>query len=189
MPVQVHESYKEFAPRPDVVAAVNRLVSSIPSEYLVGLSSIVLTNAAAVPSDRTWRLGGQKWRPRESYSVYHRATRDAAPWIELIIDNLFAEWPPLLLRFKVVQDLVIGSTLYHEVGHHVDARIGGRRERESGADEWSRKLSRIHFRRKYWYLAPAILPARSLVRLLIRLRDAIRRRRIAKAASSTRAKR
>lgn len=180
MPVPLHENYKGYQPPLDVAAAVARLVASVPAEYLVGLSSIVLTNAAAAHSERSWRLKGEKWRSRESYGVYHRETRNAAPWIELLIDNVLAEWPSALLRFSVVQDLAIGSSLYHEIGHHLDACIGGRRERESGADKWSRKLSRMHFRQRYWYLTPVILPARSLVRLLIRLRDAVRRRRSTK---------
>jgi hypothetical protein len=93
----------------------------------------------------------------------------------MLIDNVLAEWPSVLLRLGVFQDLAVASALYHEIGHHIDAHIGGRRERETSAEEWSRKLGRIHFRRRYWYLIPVVPPARLVVRVLIRARDAIRR--------------
>lgn len=177
MPVQVYENYKDFHPPLDISKAVKRLVATVPSEYLVGLGSIILTNAAGSHSERTWRRRGEKWHSHNSYGVYHRATAAAAPWIELMVDNILAEWPPVLLRVAVVQDLAVGPTLYHEIGHHLGACIGGRRERESGAETWSRKLSRKHFRQKYWYLRPAIAPARFLVRTLLRIRDTLRRSR------------
>lgn len=181
MAVQVHENFKNYEPPFNVSATVERLLSSVKAPYLTGLGAVVLTNAAAQSSDRTWRRGGRKWQAEESYGVYHRETQNQPPWIEVLIDNLLAEWPPVLLRLSVCQDLVIGTTLYHEIGHHIAAPIGGTRDRETAAEAWSRKLSRSHFRREYWYLAPAIMPARLTVRTLIRLRNTIRKMRSPKS--------
>jgi hypothetical protein len=180
MPYEIHENYKEYRPPLNVRAAVTRLLRSVPPQNVPELGAIVLTNATAQRSTRTSRLGGRKWRPRESLGIYHGRTSSAAPWIELLIDNVLEGWPPGLLRFALFQDLAIASTLYHEIGHHMDACVGGRREPEASADEWAKKLGRIHFRRRYWYVVPAVVPARLVVRALIRARNAIRRTIVAR---------
>ncbi|HEY0156277.1 MAG TPA: hypothetical protein VGF28_03205 [Thermoanaerobaculia bacterium] len=91
------------------------------------------------------------------------------------MDNVLSDSPPVLLRLPVFQDLALASTLYHEIGHHIASTVGGTHDREKAADEWSRTLARNHFRHRYWYLNPVVAPALRVVRLLIRLRDSIRR--------------
>jgi hypothetical protein len=51
---------------------------------------------------------------------------------------------------------------------------------EASADEWKRRLGRMHFRRKYWYLRPVGKPLRFvMIRVLRSLRSTAHARRSA----------
>ena len=53
LPVLIIEAYKDYRPRTWVRGAVEKLLGTVPSKYLVGLESVVLTNS-----------GGQSRRER-----------------------------------------------------------------------------------------------------------------------------
>jgi hypothetical protein len=153
------------------------MISVVRSEYLIGLSSVVLTASDAQESERTWRLKGQKLKSQRCYGLYHPASSQREAWIELLLDNIFASGHSVLMRFVLAQDVAIASTLYHEIGHHIDAMtVKGRVNRETAAEDWVSKLGRPYFKGRYWYLLPVIAPARFVLRLLKRSRERKRAR-------------
>ena len=104
----------------------------------------------------------------------HEAYRDFAPrfnaaaTVQELLDSapLVPTWA---LRLRLVRSLVLGDTLYHELGHHIHAQQQPEhRERETVADEWQTRLLRVHVRRRHPMARVVLwLPAR-LARLLRR---------------------
>jgi predicted membrane-bound mannosyltransferase len=165
--MRIYENYKSFVAPIGVRERVEKMVSAVRSDYLVGLSSIVLTDSNAQESERTWRLKGRKLKSQTSYGLYHPASPQREAWIELLLDNIFADGHPVLMRFAVAQDVVIASTLYHEIGHHLEAMtVKGRSDRETAADGWVSRLGKPYFKRRYWFLLPVITPVRYVFRFV-----------------------
>lgn len=125
--IEVHQNFKVYDPPRWVVATVERL----------------LTDSAAVGRGKTGRIKGRKYARNECRGFYHAERRGEPAWIELVVDN--------------IRDMIIGNVLYHEIGHHLHATIGSASSGgEESADDWSRRLNRVHFRKHYWYLRPVV---------------------------------
>jgi hypothetical protein len=76
------------------------------------------------------------------------------------------------LRRSIVQDLLIGRTLYHEVGHHIHrTRHPEYKDREAVANEWRDRLMGCHMRRRYWYLRIPMFFLRPVMPLMDRRLD------------------
>jgi hypothetical protein len=74
-----------------------------------------------------------------------------------------------LMHLQIFRDLEVGDVLYHEVGHHLHATVGSAtRGGEEAAEYWRRRLSGIHFRRRYWYLRPVFSVLRPFDKFLRR---------------------
>ncbi|RPJ50859.1 MAG: hypothetical protein EHM23_34820 [Acidobacteria bacterium] len=155
--MQIVESYKNYVPDCRVRASVDRLLSAVPGGYLSGLQAVVLTNSARIERGKTRRYSGRKYCRSECRGRYHPGWKRGLPWIELVVDNIIATVPPVLLRIRVFADMAFGYTLYHELGHHLCETIGslGRHD-EDGANKWRTKLSRSFMRKHYWYLTPVL---------------------------------
>jgi hypothetical protein len=146
--VAIHENYKDYTPPPWVKPAVERLLASLAPEHIAGLESIVLTDAASIGKGRTHRVGKRKYRRSECRGFYNPRTRTSAAWIQLVVDNVIAGWDTWMPRF--LRDAIISRTLYHEVGHHLEHTVGAATRRgEAAAEDWRRRLARIHFGRRY----------------------------------------
>jgi hypothetical protein len=51
--------------------------------------------------------------------------------------------------------MVLGEVLFHEIGHHIHyTQAPEFREREDVAEDWKKRLSKIYFRKRYWYFLP-----------------------------------
>jgi hypothetical protein len=71
-------------------------------------------------------------------------------WV--FVDNTLRPFPQFMLKIRLIQYVALASVLYHEVGHHIHAvhrRVY--EDRENVAEDWSRKLSRQFFLRRYGY--------------------------------------
>jgi hypothetical protein len=161
--VEIIENYKDHVAPAYVRQSIERLVSSLSPEHIGGLQSIVLTNSGAVGSGKTHRIRGRKYRRNACGGFYHHATQTDRAWIEIIVDTTIPPLPRLLTFFRAVPDLLLANSLYHEVGHHLDATIGSAsRAGEAAAEDWRRRLTKIHTRKRYWYLVPLFLLIRML---------------------------
>lgn len=159
---EVVEAYRGYSPPCDLQATVEELLGVVPAEYLVGLQRVVLTNTAALAGTRKRRWSwhrGRKVRHTDAAGLYHHATRSEPAAIEVFVDQALADAPAWALRLRFVRTTLIGEVLFHEVGHHIHARHRPEyRDREDVADEWGRKLSRRHFRRRHKLLAFMLAP-------------------------------
>ena len=162
----IYENFRDFEAPVWLKPTVERLLSSLAPEHTAGLQSIVLTNAATVKG-KTGRVGRRKYHRNKCGGFYHRATRNDQAWIEVLVDNTLGRMPRFLLRIQFFRDAAVGRTLYHEIGHHLDATLGAAtRAGEAAAEDWRKRLSKLHGRKRYSYLRPLRTPLRLLVRIL-----------------------
>ena len=55
-----------------------------------------------------------------------------------------------MCAINVLRDLALAGVLFHELGHHLDATVGAAaRAGERAAEDWSVRLHRQYFRRRY----------------------------------------
>jgi hypothetical protein len=153
--LEISESYRSSSPPKWMHSTVDRLLSSLPAQFLNGLGTVVLTDSESVGRGRTHRVGGRKYNRRDCRGFYHASTRRETAWIELVADNIVAGVPRSALAVSLVRDLLVSQTLFHEIGHHLDATLGSRVPgSEAAAEDWCRRLSTTYFRTRYWYLTP-----------------------------------
>jgi len=146
--------YSGFEPRFDVVTLVEQMIATVPSNYLVGLSEVVLTNFSGLP--RSLRKGATKSRKRKvrvarAAGRYHPAWNNQPAWIEIFVDNTLRAWERgWWLKFRFLREGIVGDVLFHEIGHHIHFAIRPEyREREDVADVWKARLSRNWSRQSY----------------------------------------
>ena len=176
---KVVEDYRDYKPPPAVRPIVEELLLSVPDAYLGGLGAVVLKNQESLPKRermrKTWDRK-RKVRLAETLGYYSQATRTSAAAVTLHVDNIMETMWPWLLHVPLFRYLVIGSVLFHEVGHHIHAVHHPVYEgKENVAEDWSRKLGKMFVRRKYWYLLPLLYPAGYIIRLGIRAPTRLRR--------------
>jgi hypothetical protein len=165
------ENYKGYTPPRGVKASVEKLLSGVPKEYLGGLESIVLTNSGSIGKGMTRRVQGRKYRRQSCLGFYHPRYKGNRPWIEIIVDNVLGDTPRMLLCIPIIREGMLSGTLFHELGHHLDATVGAPAPTgEAAADAWSKRLSKRYFQKRYWYIL------RPLRLLLAPFRPFIRKR-------------
>jgi len=169
--VSVREEFRAYAPPTWVAPTVRRLLDSLPSEHLIGLSSVVLTESGMTGREKIRRRAGRKHSTNERLGFYRPTWRGEPPCIYLIVDNIVAHKP---LRFQIARDNTLAEVLFHEVGHHLNAKAGLiSRNEETSAEAWSHKLWRGHVRKRYWFLKP-LSPLFKLLLTIIRAHNARR---------------
>jgi hypothetical protein len=171
-PIAIIEAYRGWSPPFDTVDIVKKLLSSVPERYLIGLRRIVLANRGGFNNERrrqATRSRGKKVRVAHCLGLYHQAFQGRSASIEIFVDAIAEHSPSWALRVPLIREMALGSVLFHELGHHIHATQAPiHREPEDVADAWKRKLNRLHFRRRYWYLLPLLWVSRPLVRGLSR---------------------
>lgn len=155
---EIREFYRDYKPRLDAKRMVEELLTAVPSEYLTGLKSIVLTNRSALSRDQRRqkiRQGGRNHEFAKSQGAYYRATRSRPATVWLFVDNILDSLPGWALRIPMVRWVLVGSVLYHEIGHHIHrVHKPVYRDKEDVAEDWSAKLGFRFFRKRYWYFRP-----------------------------------
>jgi hypothetical protein len=171
--VPIYENYKDYKPPRYAKPAITRLLANLPKQYVSGLESVVLTNAAVIGRGKTHRLSGKKYLRNRCRGWYHPKTNDGQAWIEIVVDNVVAtsllqRGPRVLSRIPLMQDIALSQTLFHEIGHHLDSTMSSLgRGREASADAWIPRLIRCYFRKRYWYLIPFLRPAKAIIDAVI----------------------
>jgi hypothetical protein len=167
----VREDYQNYKPPAWVSKTVKQLLEALSDQHVGGLSAIVLTESAIIGKGRTRRIAGKKYAIKDCLGFYHPRSQREPPAIFPVVDNILAGKPPICWRLPFSRDIFLGSVLFHEIGHHINDTVGSLAAgEEASADEWKRRLGRIHFRTKYWYLRPVFRPLRLFVAWLLRVR-------------------
>jgi hypothetical protein len=170
MMIEISERYRGSVRPQWMRTTVDRLLRSVPPELLNGLGTVMLTDAEAIGRGKTRRIRGRKYDRNKCLGFYHPRTQSETAWIELVVDNIAAGAPRPLCALQFIRDMVVSQTLFHEIGHHLDATLGsGARGGEAAAEDWSRRLSRAHFLKRYWYLKPIAKTVLILIAVIRRL--------------------
>jgi hypothetical protein len=168
--IEIHENYKAFKQPPWLRLTVERLLMSLEPEHIGGLKSVVLTDSASIGRGKTRRVAGRKYDRNACRGFYHHEWNGKPAWIQLVADNFIAGYPPFVLRFQLLRDLIVADILYHEVGHHLQARVGSTgRGGEGAAEYWRKRLLKIHAQRHYKYLPSVQFVFKRLLRLWLRI--------------------
>jgi len=167
--VKIVEAYVDYTPALNYGRTVKRLIATVPAKYLNGLDSVVLCNMSGVPQrDKRGTIRRRRRRVRRAHAagLYHPAWRGQKPWVQIFVDQI-----PLLPRplrwINPLCDLVFGSVLYHELGHHAHTLRPEFKEKEDVADSWAGRFSANHIKKAYWYLYP-LLRLAALIRRWVR---------------------
>src|SRR5579863_7205910 len=105
--IPVYENYEGYRPPRYAHSTITKLLSKLPQQYLSGLESVVLTNAAAVGRGKTGRVAGRKYARNGCLGFYHAKFKGEQAWIEIVVDNIVASWfgpsmPRLLTRIPAL---------------------------------------------------------------------------------------
>ncbi len=156
----VRESYRDRPPCFDAAGAAQRLLSGIPPKYLIGLKTVVLTDAAGLSlreRRRKTQYRSRRIRIGECRGLYHHGSRNEPAWIEIFVDNTTQYFLQAPLKIPLLADIVLGEVLFHEIGHHIHTTQSPEfRETEDVAEDWKKRLDRLYFRKVYWYLLPIV---------------------------------
>jgi hypothetical protein len=165
--VRVVELYASYRLAFDCTEAVRRLLASLPSEQLRGLDAVVLRDRASLTTQERRRgLAGCR-------GVYVRRRRGRPPHVELLVDNIFAEWPRWVAYVPILRAEILYQVLFHELAHHrLDRRSPWEARSEARADHLGRVLARASFRRRH----PRLLPVARMLRTLVGFLRARRRK-------------
>jgi hypothetical protein len=171
---EIIDAYQGYDPPCDVKRIVTLLLRYVPSENLVGLKSIVLTNSEGLSRDqrrqKTWSRK-RKIRIADALGLYYRATPHSGATIRILVDNILRTYPKSFLWVKPLLNVYFGDVLYHELGHHVHAtRRPEYRGKEDVADKWKATFNRKFFASRYWYLFPVAI----VIKLIADLRSDVR---------------
>jgi hypothetical protein len=159
----IREDYQSYEPPRWVSRIVEQQLDSLSDQHVGGLSAVVLTESAQIRKGRSQRVAGKKYEMQECLGFYRRRWQGEPAAIFLVVDNIVRGKPPASWRLPFARDRYFGAVLFHEIGHHLNATVGSLAAgEEASADEWERRLWRIHFRTKYWYLRPLTKPVRAV---------------------------
>ena len=166
--LKVIERYENYKPPVEVYRSVRLLLRYVPDQYLLGIYEVTLTDSEAVRQQIRGKISSEKrrFRPADCNGLYSKGR------ILLLIDQIFSNYSESCLLLPQFKTLVIGKTLYHEIGHHIHTieKPGYRSNKEEFADEWKDRLMRAFVTQRYWYLRPLVKAYFALVRpLLLRL--------------------
>ncbi len=141
---EIIEFYGDYQPPFDVGRIVRKLLPLVPPTALLGLRSIVLTSSSQLPASerrQKKRSRGVTYLGAEARGCYRSPRRGTPASIELYVDNMVKHCPEERLRQEHQRELIVGSTLFHEIGHHVHALHRPRHaDPEVVAEEWEARL-------------------------------------------------
>jgi hypothetical protein len=114
---QIFEAYRDYSPPYNAKRIIEMLLRYAPSEDLIGLHSIVLTNSSGLSRDerrqKTWSRN-RKVRLSECLGWYSRATRSSVARITILVDNIVRCETKFTLRIGFMRSMSLASVLYHE---------------------------------------------------------------------------
>jgi hypothetical protein len=169
---QIIENYRDFEPPRQVRPLIEDLLNAVPSQYLLGLKTILLTNQKALSRDqRRQKVSGRKgkYNLAEARGAYYQATRSSPAYVLLLVDNILSAWPSWMLRVPYLRHMMLSEVLYHEIGHHIHAVHQPVHDgKENVAEDWKRILKRVFRREHFWYLRPLAYPGGKMLRLILK---------------------
>ena len=171
---EIRQSFKSYQPPGGLTESMEKLLSILRADETSAIDAIVLTDAESIGKGRTKRVRGRKYAQRDCLGFYHPAGRYNTAWIQIVVDNVFAGVPRFAQARPLVREILLGHTLYHEVGHHLQRthhEAGG----EIPAERWAKRLSRRFVEEHYRWLLLLARPVVRMYRLARRVGRGVRR--------------
>lgn len=173
--VEVQENYKNYTSPKVALKSIKRMIRYTQKEFFTGLDYINLTNTDAL--NRKYRRKKTKSRKRKvslnnCEGWYVEKWGDQPAHIDLLIDNIYFDYPNWLLRVGFISDIALSPTFFHELGHHIHkTQKPEHDEREDVANRWGSRLSKQYFWKRYWHIMILILPLKPLFDWLLKRYD------------------
>jgi hypothetical protein len=153
-------AFSDYKPPFEIASTAQRLLDSVPENYLTGLGAVVLTNASALPRkrrNRTIKARQRMARLSAARGLYHPAANRNRAWIEIFVDNTLLGWEKSRwLRIPFIRESKLSEVLFHEIGHHIHFAVRPEyREKEDVADVWKVRLQRNYDRQRFRWIGMA----------------------------------
>jgi hypothetical protein len=154
---QVIVTFSDYEPPFDVALTTQRLLDSVPRQYLTELDAVMLTNASGLPQKRrnsTVKARQRKVRLSATRGLYHPAANGNRAWIEIFVDNTLRGWEKgWWLRVPFIRESKLSDVLFHEIGHHIHFAIRPEyRDKEDVADVWKVRLERNYHQQRFSWM-------------------------------------
>jgi hypothetical protein len=154
---QLIVTFSDYEPPFDVASTTQRILDSVPRQYLTELGAVVLTNASGLPRKRrnsTVKARQRKVRLSAARGQYHPAAKGNRAWIEIFVDNTLRGWEKgWWLRVPFLRESKLSEVLFHEIGHHIHFAIRPEyRDKEDVADVWKVRLQRNYHQQRFSWL-------------------------------------
>lgn len=147
--VKIVTAFTEFRPPFDFESSIDTLLRLTAPKYLRGLDRILLRDGAGLPR----RQIVEERKIGKSLGYYHKPTVQRRGWIELYVDRIVDGYSPILMRMRWFRERTLGATLFHELGHHINAQVKPQfGDAERIAEEWKRQLFREYTPRRFSHL-------------------------------------
>ena len=151
MRIPIYEDYGADKTTTKLSGLVSHLLATVPAEYLRGLHHVTLTSFWGGNREvrkRAHRSRGRKVRAGRASGLYTPRQSGSEACIVLYVDILLKQMHTWWSWLRPVREIIVGQTLFHELGHHVHHTIGREyREKEDVADEWCYALLFHHIQR------------------------------------------
>lgn len=165
---RVIEAFQGYSPSFSAAKLIYSMLRDVPANFLWGLHSIVLTNAAALSRKERKRkgLGHSRTALEDAVGFYTQEWNGDPARVTLLLDNIEKQWPGLLWRVGLIRSLAISQVLFHELGHHIHrVHRPEFEDKENVAEKWSKKFFRKFVLRRYWYSLPLFVTISLVVNL------------------------
>jgi hypothetical protein len=154
---QLIVTFSDYEPPFDVASTTQRILDSVPQQYLRELFAVVLTNASGLPRKRrnsTVKARQRKVRLSAARGQYHPAAKGNRAWIEIFVDNTLREWEKgWWFRVPFLRESTLSDVLFHEIGHHIHFAIRPEYlHKEDVADVWKVRLQRNYNQQRFSWL-------------------------------------
>lgn len=137
----------------DVEKEVNKLLSFIPPEHLMGLERIVLL-------DEIWANKGHRLA-----GTYKMKQGLQGPAIEISINSTFRGMPHIFFCLPFVARFTLADILYHEIGHHYhSAHTHGVNKKRK--EQFAEDYGKIMLRRAVFFWTFFLRPLSPVLRYL-----------------------
>jgi hypothetical protein len=155
--VTIRQHFRELHPRASLGRVVLSAIQSVPAKHVVGLKLVLLRDVASLTrAEKNWKTRREA-KLEECKGLYIRGRGKRPPKIDLFIDNIIHEWPLLFNCLPVFRALLVGNTLFHEIGHHIHYHTQpSKRDPESVAEYWQGRLLASFIRKNYRYSLPLL---------------------------------
>lgn len=168
----MRDQYQDYQPPFNARRLIRRLLTTVPPNYLDGLSHVVMTNNPELILRRAV-ISRPRHRPHDRKDAalgLYRWSPGSLPYIEIRVDEICMRLKTLGPQAWVRREVAFSSVLFHEVGHHLhnwhQLIPPNLTASEDIADEYSRRLMTNALRLRYWYVSPLPILAIELYRSL-----------------------